>query len=102
MVVENDGTLLVVHEPEHSRFAVHAEGKTAVLDYQRVGGRLVLPHTGVPRELEGRGIGSQLARAALDWAREEGLKVVPVCPFVRAYLKRHPEYSDLLTRAEPS
>jgi predicted GNAT family acetyltransferase len=101
-VAENDGTLEVVHEPEHSRFAIHAEGQTAVLDYQRVGQRLVLPHTGVPRELEGRGVGTRLAKATLDWAREEGLRVVPICPFIRAYLQRHPENADLLTRSESS
>jgi predicted GNAT family acetyltransferase len=99
-VKEIDDTPTVVHEPEQSRFALHEDGQTAVLDYQRVGERVVLPHTGVPREMEGRGIGSRLAKTALEWAREEGLRVVPICPFIRSYLKRHPEYEDLLTRGE--
>jgi len=50
----------------------------------------------VPRVLEGRGIGSKLVRATLDQVRSEGLKVVPRCSFVRAYMERHPEYADLL------
>ena len=90
----------VVHEPEESRFAVHDAGHTAVLEYQRVGERVVMPHTVVPGPLEGRGIGSRLARTALDWARQENLRVVPLCPFVRAYIQRHPEYAALTTRAE--
>jgi predicted GNAT family acetyltransferase len=90
----------VVHEPEESRFAVHTEGLTAVLEYQRVGERVVMPHTVVPAPLEGRGVGSRLARTALDWARDENLRVVPLCPFVRAYILRHPEYAALTTRPE--
>jgi predicted GNAT family acetyltransferase len=90
----------VVHEPDESRFAVHVGDLTAVLDYQRVGSRLVLPHTGVPRELEGHGIGNLLAREGLEWARSENLRVVPLCPFVRAYLHRHPEYASLTNRPE--
>ena len=90
----------VVHEPEESRFAVHAAGHTAVLEYQRVGERIIMPHTVVPGPLEGQGVGSQLARTALDWAGQENLRVVPLCPFVRAYIQRHPEYAALTTRPE--
>jgi hypothetical protein len=57
---------------------------------------MTILHTGVPLELEGHGIGSRLARAALEYARAHGLRVVPVCPFVRAYLKQHPEYLDVV------
>ena len=92
----------VVHEPDESRFAVHVGDLTAVLDYQRVGDRLVLPHTGVPRALAGHGIGNLLAREGLEWARAENLRVVPLCPFVRAFLHRHPEYASLTTRPEAS
>lgn len=88
----------VVHEPDNDRFAIHAEGETAVLDYQLFKDKIVYTHTGVPTALEGRGIGSRLVRYGLDWARAEGLRVVPVCPFVAAYIQRHPEYADLTTR----
>ena len=53
-------------------------------------------HTEVPKRLEGRGIGSQLVAGALDIARAQGLTVVPRCSFVKAYIKRHPAYADLL------
>jgi hypothetical protein len=52
-------------------------------------------HTEVPKALAGKGIGSRLARHVLEAARAEGLKVVPVCPFIAAWMKRHPEYDDL-------
>jgi predicted GNAT family acetyltransferase len=99
---ETPKTFEVVHEPGASRFAVHMDHQTAVLDYQRAGNRLILVHTGVPASLEGRGIGNRLVKEGLDWARREGLRVVPICPFVRAYLMRHPEYVDLTTRPEGS
>lgn len=71
------------------------EGR-AIAAYQREGDRIVFTHTEVPRALEGQGIGSRLVRAALDSARDQGLRVVPQCPFVRAFIERHSEYRDLL------
>jgi uncharacterized protein len=53
-------------------------------------------HTEVPDALEGRGYGAALAEAALGWAREEGATVIPSCPFVSAYITRHPAYADLV------
>ncbi len=92
----DDPETRVVHEPERSRFQVTLGGGTAELRYQRLGKTLVLVHTGVPPELEGRGIGGALVRAAFDHVRGHGMVVVPLCPFVRAYLKRHPEYLELV------
>jgi predicted GNAT family acetyltransferase len=88
----------VVHESDNSRFAVHIEDETAILDYKLFKDKVAYLHTGVPPSLEGRGIGSQLVRAGLDWAREEGLRVIPVCPFVTSYIQRHPEYEELTKR----
>jgi predicted GNAT family acetyltransferase len=85
----------VQHETEKNRFAVHVEGETAVLSYERSEDEVVYTHTEVPSALEGKGIGSRLVRAGLDWARAEGLRVVPVCDFVAGYIERHPEYADL-------
>lgn len=56
-------------------------------------------HTEVSPALEGQGLASELVSAALADIRERGLRVVPICPFVRAYIRRHPEYRDLVTRA---
>src|SRR5690606_6889976 len=92
----DDPETRVVHEPERSRFQVTLGGGTAELRYQRLGKTLVLVHTGAPPELEGRGIGGALVRAAFDHVRGHGMVVVPLCPFVRAYLKRHPECLELV------
>lgn len=83
-----------VHVPERNRFEVVGDdpaGATGVLTYSRGDGHVVIEHTVVPVELEGQGVGSALARAALDWAREEGLAVVPQCSFVAGYLQKHPQ-----------
>jgi predicted GNAT family acetyltransferase len=88
----------VDHEEESSRFAVHLGGHLAVLEYQLFSDKIVFTHTEVAQELEGRGVGASLARAGLEWARSRELRVVPVCPFVAAYIGRHPEYVDLVRR----
>jgi uncharacterized protein len=69
------------------------------LHYRTEPGSITLVHTEVDEQLEGHGLGSRLVRSALEDIRERGLRLVPVCPFVRSYLERHPEYSDLLARA---
>jgi predicted GNAT family acetyltransferase len=68
----------------------------AVAAYQLEGDTIVFTHTLVPPEIEGRGVGSKLIGGALDLVRDRGLKVVPQCPFVRAYIEKHPEMRDLL------
>ncbi len=87
----------VVHNEEANRFEVSLAGHLAVLEYHQQDERtVVFPHTVVPPALEGRGIGSRLARTALDWAAAQGYKVVPLCWFVAGYIQRHPEYQPLL------
>ncbi len=86
----------VQHEPTFHRFALHLDGATAVLNYKQEGDTITLVHTEVPAAMEGKGIGGHLAKAALNYARENHLKVVARCPFVSSYLQRHPEYNDLL------
>ncbi len=80
-----------------SRFELGADGSLAELLYRRVGNRLVLIHTEVPVELEGRGIGGALVTAAVDRAAREGLKLVPLCPFARGWLQRHPDVAKAAT-----
>jgi uncharacterized protein len=77
-------------------FELSVGGERAVAAYQLEGDTIVFTHTLVPPAIEGRGVGSRLIRAALDSARDQGLRVVPQCPFVRAFIERHPEYRDLL------
>jgi predicted GNAT family acetyltransferase len=82
--------------PALSRFELDLNGKTAVAYYQLSPGVITFRHTEVPPELSGQGIGSRLVRGALEAARAQGLKVVPKCPFVAAYMAKHPEFNDLL------
>ena len=82
-----------------SRFEITVDGHTAFLDYKVLADHIVLRHTEVPKELAGKGLGGQLVKAALDLAREKKLPVVPLCAFAVDYLKRHPEFNDLLRDA---
>jgi len=84
------------HNQDQQRFEVELENLLCVIDYQLNGKNLMLPHVGVPQPLEGRGIAGELTRTALDWARTEKYRVIPVCPYVQAWLRRHPEYQDLI------
>jgi len=78
------------------RFEIERQGKVAYLEYTLAGKTLQLIHSEVPEALRGQGLGSELAHSALEWARGQGLKVDVVCPSVAEYLKKHPEYSDLV------
>ena len=77
------------------RFELDADGHIAFSEYKRGDGLLTIMHTEVPKELEGRGIGSALIRGVLDTARAQGLKVKPLCPFASSYIERHSDYADL-------
>ncbi len=83
---------------EQHRFELDVEGHVAVSYYKVANGVITFMHTEVPKELEGRGIGSRLVRGELEIARARGLKVVAKCPFVAAYIAKHPEFADLLER----
>ncbi|MCC7363319.1 MAG: N-acetyltransferase [Dehalococcoidia bacterium] len=78
------------------RFTVVYDERTCELTYRREPGCIRFTHTRVPKELERRGIAGRLARHGLDYARAEGLRVVPQCPYIRAYIEKHPDYQDLL------
>lgn len=88
---------MTVHDNRaEQEFTLDLDGHRAIAAYQREGDRIVFTHTVVPPQIEGRGVGSKLIRAALDSARDQGLKVVPQCHFVAAFIRKHPEYADLL------
>ncbi len=78
------------------RFEVNLGDETAFAEYTLLHDALVLPHTVVPPAFEGMGVGSLLAKTALVYARDRGLKVKPICPFMAGYIKRHPEWQDLV------
>jgi predicted GNAT family acetyltransferase len=89
----------VTNNAAAGQFELHADGRVATLGYSERDGKIFLIHTEVPKPLEGRGFASALAKAALEYAKENQLTVVPYCPFVRAYLQRHPEYATLVKGA---
>jgi predicted GNAT family acetyltransferase len=82
----------------NGRFELERDGKTAYLEYSLGAGVLVLSHTEIPKELRGQGISATLAKGALDYARENNLRVDVVCDSVAQYIREHPEYSDLVVR----
>jgi predicted GNAT family acetyltransferase len=86
----------VRNNPALKRFELDLNGHTAAAYYQLSPGVITFTHTEVPPEMSGHGIGSQLVRGALEAARAQGLKVVAKCPFVSAYMAKHPELNDLL------
>jgi predicted GNAT family acetyltransferase/glutaredoxin len=87
----------VVDVPREHRYELLLDGRRiGLLAYHRRKNRIALTHTEVTPACEGRGFGSRLAAAALDDAREQGLAVVPLCPFIAGYIDRHPEYRDLV------
>lgn len=80
------------------RFELEHEGKIAYLKYSLGGGVLELAHTEIPKELRGKGLSSKLAHSALEYARENKLRVDVVCDSVAAYIKQHPEYANLVIK----
>jgi predicted GNAT family acetyltransferase len=90
----------VIDNADQSRFELPVGGDTAVLQYMERDGALYLTHTEVPPEMEGQGIGGRIVKHALEQARSRGMKVAPWCPFVRAYIERHPEYAPLVMEGE--
>jgi predicted GNAT family acetyltransferase len=78
------------------RFEASIDGKLAFLDYRVTAPVLTLLHTEVPTAMRGHSIGGKLTAAALEFARRERLRVNPLCPFVAGYIRRHPEYADLV------
>jgi uncharacterized protein len=87
----------VVDNEAKSRLELEVDGHLAELDYHRSAKRFVLVHTGVPDALEGHGIAGLLVTAAVDKAAEQGLTVVPLCPFARGWLERHPDVAARVT-----
>jgi len=90
-------TVTVTDVPARERFEADLDGELAgVIDYRLGDGVIVFVHTEVDDAFEGQGVGSRLAAAVLDAARDRGLRVVPQCPFIRSYIERHPEYGPLV------
>jgi predicted GNAT family acetyltransferase len=97
--VSADAAAVEVREdPEGSRYEAVVGGRVAgFAAYRMRGGHVVFTHTEVDPQFEGQGVGSSLARGALDDVRRKGLGVIAMCPFIAAFIRRHPEYADLST-----
>jgi uncharacterized protein len=94
-----DGDYVVRDNPKELRYEILREGElVGVIRYRVEPGVIVLVHTDIAPSAEGQGVGSRIVAGALDDIRSRGLRIVPVCPFVAAYLRRHPEQHDLIAR----
>jgi predicted GNAT family acetyltransferase len=86
----------VSNNPAHHRYELAVDGHIAATYHEVADGVIAFIHTEVPPELGGNGIASKLIKGALDQVRAEGLKVIAQCPFVKAFIEKHPDYADLL------
>ncbi|WP_235298137.1 GNAT family N-acetyltransferase [Portibacter marinus] len=88
----------VVDNKEKKRFEHEINGKLAFIDYILTSNKIFLTHTEVPEEFEGQGIGSELVKTVLQEVKDRDLVLVPLCPFVAGYIKRHPKWKELVLR----
>lgn len=88
----------LLHNESENQFEADLDGGRALVVYRRRGETITFLHTEVPQSMSGQGIGSKLVRYALDYARDNDLKVRPFCPFVRGYIERHPDYQPLVVQ----
>lgn len=98
-------TVNVENNPKQGRYEAHIDGNLAgFAEYMLSGDKLIVfTHTEVEPNFEGQGVGSKIARFALDDVRDDGSRsVLPLCPFIKGWILRHPDYKDLVYRAKPS
>lgn len=88
----------LIDNEEKKQYEFHIDGDLARIEYMKAQGKIFLTHTEVPAKFEGKGIGSALIKQALDDILQKGLTLVPLCPFVAAYINRHPEYNTLISK----
>ncbi|UWX55275.1 N-acetyltransferase [Maribacter litopenaei] len=90
--------LIVTDNPDKKRYEVTVEGSTAFVEYIKAKDKIYLTHTEVPTTLEGKGIGSSLVLKVMEDVERQDLTLVPLCPFVAMYLKKHPEWKKLVMK----
>jgi predicted GNAT family acetyltransferase len=79
------------------RYTVTIDGHTADMTYSKAGAtRIIIDHTGVPDALRGKGAGQAMVKQAVEDARASGVKIIPLCPFAKAQIEKHPEWQDVL------
>jgi uncharacterized protein len=93
----DSNSLVIKHDEAENRFEIELGNELAVLTYRRYPDRMVINHTRVPQAFGRRGIAARLTRASLEYARTENLRVVPACSYAAHFIRKHPEFQDLLT-----
>lgn len=86
----------IIHNEAKRRFETEVDGLTSLVDYKKRENVFFVTHTEVPIQLEGRGIAAALTKTLLNYIRNNGYKVQPICPYTKLYIQRHPEYQDLV------
>lgn len=92
--------VVVTHKEEAQRFEATVDGLRALITYRLLPDRIVFEHTEVPPALERQGLAGKLTRTALDFARAHHLRVVPLCPYVASFIRKHREYEDLVSASD--
>ena len=87
--------LEVTHNPVENRFEMWIDGQLSKLDYMENGNTIVMMHVGVYPDYRGHGIAGKLTQVGLEYAKEKNLRVIPMCSYVAAYIRRNPQYAEL-------
>ncbi len=87
--------LEVINNPAENRFELWIDGQLAKLDYTEDGDSIVMTHVGVPVDFRGQGVAEVITKAGLEYARTKSLRVIPMCSYVVAYIRRNPQYLEL-------
>lgn len=90
----------IIHNEEKSRFETVVEGLLSLVDYRKREDVFLVTHTEVPLRLEGRGIAAAMTKVLLNYIRDNGYKVHPICPYTKIYIQRHPEYESIVAQYE--
>ena len=85
----------VVHNAAQKRFEIHLGEQIAMVKYILGSSEIIFTHTEVPGAFEGQGVASKMAKVALEYAKAQGMRVRPMCPYMASYIKRHPEYQSI-------
>ncbi len=88
--------LELIDNTARQRFEMDVDGNTAIIEYKRYPGKIALLHTEVPAQLEGKGAATAIIEKALAYIEENNLKLIPLCPLVVAYIKRHPDWKRIV------
>lgn len=99
MAIELD-KLEITHNPAENRFEAWIDGQLAKLDYMEDGSTIVMTHVGVPHQFRGHGVAGAITKTGLEYAKAKSLRVIPMCSYVAAYIRRNPQYAELTKHRE--